>query len=104
MFSGKDILGFVFDLLTIFYLFLLNFFFTFKIFIKSYIMPKHFVQKSVKGDVVLITGAGKNLNKILFYLKYSTAYEFKEFRSLAKPEPKNFKISLLVFRGFNCKR
>ena len=58
MLSSNDLKDFFLDVLQIIYLFLLNFVYTFKTLVIAYLLPKSFVEKCVKGDVVLITGAG----------------------------------------------
>jgi hypothetical protein len=53
-----DILGFFSDILTIIYLIFLNFAYIIKTIWINCIAPRNLAYKNVKGDVVLITGAG----------------------------------------------
>jgi len=53
-----DILGFFRDILTITYLIFLNILYIIKTIGINFIVPKKFVYKDVKNDIVLITGAG----------------------------------------------
>ncbi len=57
-----DIYGFFRDILTIVYLIFLNIFYMIKTIGINFMAPKKLVYKSVKDDIVLITGAGLIFN------------------------------------------
>ncbi len=53
------LLDLLIDIAILLKLFCYNIYFTFELFIKNLFVPNHLLAKSIKGEVALVTGAGK---------------------------------------------
>jgi len=52
------IILFLYDLITMIFLIILDIYYVLESIIKNYLIPKHMVYKNIEDNVVLITGAG----------------------------------------------